>query len=251
MTDPSGHRPLPLRRLAVAGVVALACFVLPAGAQQLQHAATTDGTLLTVSAHGESTRVPDVARISTGVVTEATDAKAAMQANAAQMEQVLSAVRKAGIADRDIRTSSVNLYPQYRHEPDGSQPRISGYQASNTLDVTVRDLARLGPTIDALVATGANQVSGPHFEVSQQEQARDEARRAALATARERATMYADELGLRVQRIVHINEGTSGMRPPVPMMAMARMESASADTPIAPGESTLAVDLDVIFELGK
>ena len=105
--------------------------------------------------------------------------------------------------------------------------------------------------LDALVASGANQVNGPSFEIDQPEAAYDEARRAALDKAQARAAMYAKTLGLRVRRIVSISEG-GGFQPPMPMpmMAMARGK-AEADTAVSPGETTLTANLDVVFELGQ
>lgn len=212
-------------------------------------AATADGTLLSVSARAEASRVPDVASLSTGVVTQAADANAALKANSAQMAKVVAAIRAAGIAERDIQTSGISVQPQYRYG-DNRPPAITGYQASNTVAVKVRDVARLGEVLDALVASGANQVNGPSFEIDQPEAVYDEARREALKLARARADMYAAALGLRVRRIVSISEG-GGFQPPMPMMrAMAadvRVESA----PVAPGETTLSASLDVVFELGR
>lgn len=213
-------------------------------------AASTDGTLLTISASAEARRVPDVATLSAGVVTQAADAQAAMRDNAEQMEGVMAALRRAGIAERDIRTAGVNLHPQYRHSPEDT-PAITGYQASNTVEVTVRDIERVGPTMDALVASGANHVNGPAFSIGEPGEARDEARRAALEDARSRAEMYAGALGLRVRRIVSISEAGPGG--PVMPYAMARMESAmgGADTPISPGENVVSANLEVVFELGR
>ena len=239
-----------LRPLALATAVALGAVALSATAQTAPMQVASNGTLLSVSAHAEASRVPDIAHLSTGVVTQAADAKAAMQANATQMTRVVAAIRDAGIAERDIRTSGVNLHPQYRYA-DNQPPTITGYEARNTVDITVRKIGELGGIMDALVAVGANQINGPSFEVDDKEGAYDEARRAAIEKARARAQMYAQTLGMEVRRIVSISEGNGGFGPPVPMMAMARMDKAEAGTPIAPGESTLSVNLDVVFELGR
>lgn len=211
--------------------------------------ATSDGTLLSVSARGEARRVPDVATLSAGVVTQAADAGAALHANAAQMSRLMEAVRSAGIAERDIRTSGLGVAPQYRRG-EGQAPAISGYEATNTISLKVRDIDSLGQVIDALVASGANQVHGPQFEIGEPEEAYDDARRTALETARARARLYADALGLRVRRIASISEGGGFMPPPMPMMAMRAMDSMES-SPVSPGESTLSVTLEVVFELGR
>ena len=173
-----------------------------------------DGTLLSVSAQAEARQVPDVATLSTGVVTQASDANAAMRANATQMDKVMAAIKAAGIVNHDIRTSGISLNPQYKYVENQS-PTITGYQASNTVDIKVRDLSRLGKVLDALVASGANQVNGPSFEIDQPEPVYDQARRDALEKAQARAQMYAKALGLKVRRIVSIDEG-GGYRPPMP-----------------------------------
>jgi uncharacterized protein YggE len=244
-------RSLALRPLVLAAALAFGATAMTASAQTAAAVSSADGTLLSVSAQAEARRVPDIAMLSAGVVTQAADANAAMRANAEEMTKVVAAIRAAGIAERDIQTSGVNLNPQYRYA-ENLPPAITGYQASNNVNITVRDIAKVGKILDALVATGANQINGPSFDVDDKESAFDEARRAAVDKARARAAMYAKTLGMQVRRIVSISEG-SGFSPPrpMPMMAMAKMERAQADTPISPGESTLSVNLDVVFELGR
>jgi len=210
----------------------------------------SDATLLNVSADAESRRVPDVATLSAGVVTQAADGNAAMRQNAEQMSKVVAAIKGAGIAERDIQTSGINLNPQYDFK-DGQAPRITGYQASNNVSLKVRDIAKLGKLFDLLAAQGANQINGPTFEVDQPEPAYDEARLAALKKAQARAETYARALGLKVRRIVSISEGRSGGMRPVMMMAAAPRAKAEMDTSVSPGETTLSVNLDVTFELGK
>lgn len=212
-------------------------------------AVPADGTLLSVSARAEASRVPDVASLSTGVVTQAADANAALKANSAQMAKVVAAIRAAGIAERDIQTSGISVHPQYRYG-DNQPPVITGYQASNTVGVKLRDVARIGKVLDALVANGANQINGPSFGIDKPEPLYDRARIEALKLAQARAETYAKALGLRVRRIVSIGEGGAGM--PVPMPRMGAMKAEAFDsTPVAPGESSVSVSLDVVFELGR
>ena len=212
--------------------------------------AAPQGTLLSVSATADATRVPDVATISTGVVTQAADANAAMRANAVQMDKVMAAIRAAGIAERDIQTSGINLNPQYKYV-ENQPPSIVGYQASNNVNVKVRDLSKLGKVLDAFVANGANQINGPSFEVDKPEEAYDEARLAALKKARARADTYAAALGLNVRRIVSISEGGASLPRPMPMMRAMAMDSMAKETSVSPGEASLSVSIEVVFELGR
>ena len=237
--------------LALALATSLSGTPMTANAQSVAEPGTASpqGTLLSVSAEASAHRVPDVATLSTGVVTQAADANAALKANSAQMNKVVAAIRAAGIAERDIQTSGININPQYRYA-ENQPPTITGYQASNTVNIKVRDIAKLGEVLDALVASGANQVNGPSFEIDQPEAAYDEARQAALKKAQARAEMYAKSLGLRVRRIVSISEG-GGFRPPMPMMKAMAMDARAESAPVAPGETTLSANLDVVFELGR
>lgn len=240
-------RPLVLAIVLAFGIPMTAC-AQPQTSTAGEMPAT--GTLLSVSASADAKRVPDVATISTGVVTQATDANAAMRANAAQMDKVMAAIRAAGIAERDIQTSGINLNPNYKYV-ENAPPSIVGYQASNTVNVKVRDLSKLGKVLDTFVEQGANQVNGPSFEVDKPDEAYDEARVAALKKAQARARTYAEALGLKVRRIVSITEGGASFPRPMPMMrAMAADAGFAKETSVSPGESTLSVSVEVVFELG-
>jgi len=245
-----------MRRTATPLLLALS---LALGASMTAHAhpsspsiaAAAEGTLLNISANAEATRVPDVATLSAGVVTQAADGNSAMRQNAQQMDKVLAAIKAAGIAERDVQTRGVSLNPQYRYA-DNEAPKITGYQASNTVSLKVRDITKLGKVLDALAAQGANQINGPQFEIDQPEPVYDEARLAALKKAQTRAQTYAKSLGLQVRRIVSISENAGGGFRPMPMMrAQAAGMAMDKATPVAPGESTVSVNLDVVFELGR
>ena len=230
----------------------LAAFALSAPVAAHAQAApwpATDGTLLSVSSQAEARRAPDMATISAGVVTQAADGNAAMRQNAEQMNRVLAALKTAGVDGKDVQTSGINLNPQYRYE-DNQPPRITGYQASNTVNVKLREVAKMGKVLDALVASGANQVNGPSFGIDDPEPLYDRARLDALKAARARAETYAGALGVRVRRIVSISEGGAAMPSPMPRMAMMKAEAYDS-TPVAAGESSVSVNLDVVFELGR
>jgi uncharacterized protein YggE len=134
----------------------------PQGGAPLVVHAVADRPALNLSAYGEVRAAPDMATINFGVVTEAATAQEAMAQNAARMSQVVAALRRAGIAERDIQTSGLNLSAQYdyvQNEP----PRLRGYQANNRVTVNIYDLSRVGSTADAVVSAGVNQIDGISF----------------------------------------------------------------------------------------
>lgn len=209
----------------------------------------TEGTVLDISAEGHVTRVPDIATIRAGVTTEAPTAAAAMRENAARMARILAALKRLGVAARDIRTDSVSLNPRYRYA-EGQAAVVTGYQATNTVAVRFRDIAQSGAMLDVLVAEGANQIDGPTLTIEQSEVALDEARVSAIQSARARAALYAKAAGLSVDRIVSIAEGAANAGgPPQPPVLYARSMKDSGPTRIVAGETELSVTLSVRFLL--
>lgn len=219
-----------------------------ADAEQASITQTITGTRLDINATGEVTRVPDVAVISAGVVSRAPTASAALQDSANRMDRVLAALKRAGVADRDVQTSNVNLNAEYRY-PENQSPQLVGYTATNSVTIRFRDIRNSGKILDALVSQGSNQISGPSLVVDKPEAALDEARAKAIAIGRARADLYARSLGMRVVRVVAINESGGYYAPPAPppppMMARAEM----ASTRIEPGEQKLQVNVGMTFEL--
>lgn len=220
----------------------------PIAAQVADRPVATQGTQLDIVARGTTTRVPDMATISAGVVTQAADAAGAMRENARRMDAVIAALKRAGVADRDISTSNISLNPQYRYQ-EREAPVITGYQAANTVSVRFRDIGRAGAILDALVAQGANQINGPELSIDKPEAALDEARVDAMRQARARAELYAKAAGLSVSRILAISESPEFPQPiPMPVARMQTMD-ASAESKIVPGEQQVGVTLSVRFEL--
>ena len=207
------------------------------------------GTRLDITASGEVTRVPDVAVISAGVVTRQQTASSAIQENSSRMERVLAALKKAGVAERDVQTSSLSLSPEYRYQ-ENQPPQLVGYTASNQVSIRFRDIRNSGKILDALVAEGANQINGPSLTIDKPEAALDEARQQAIANGRARAELYARTLGKRVARVVSVSEGGGNypVPPPMPVMMEARM-AGQADTKVVPGEQKLQVSVSMVFDL--
>jgi uncharacterized protein YggE len=234
--------------LTVAALLALALPAVSAAAQENAPEAVS-GTRLNVTAEGRVTRPPDFVAITAGVTTDAPNASDAIRGNAVRMERVRAALRGAGIADRDIRTNALNLNAVSR-DVDNEPRTISGYTASNILNIRFRDIASSGRVIDALVGAGVNQINGPTLGIDRPEPALDEARTRAIATARARAELYARALGMRVKRVLTVGEinmggGGYGNFANAGVINMADL----AETEIAPGVQALIVNVTVSFEL--
>jgi uncharacterized protein len=212
--------------------------------------------IISLSGTGEVKAVPDTASINAGVVSDAKDAKSALEQNSAAMNELFKELKSAGIADRDIQTTNFNISPVYEpYTPKKPQPqrrRIIGYQVSNGVTVRVRDLARLGDLIDRMTVAGANRMNGIGFFVDKTENLLEEARRKAMADVRRKADLYADGLGVKLKRVLTISESVSspGPRPyrSSGMVALAKSAAREA-APVAAGEQTLSIRLSVTWEL--
>jgi uncharacterized protein YggE len=236
-------------------LLAAACLAgaaLPVAAEAQQAPTITQtiaGTRLDVNATGEVTRVPDLAIITSGVVTRSATASGAIQQAATRMARVREALRQAGIADRDIQTSNLSLNPEYIYA-NNQPPKLNGYTATNQLSIRFRDIENTGKILDALVKEGANQINGPNLTIDKPEAALDEARAKAVAVGRARADLYARSLGMRVVRLVSVNESGGSYPVPPPMPMYARAEAAqAADTKLDAGEQKLQINVAMTFEL--
>ena len=219
-------------------------------AQSVEPMIPASGTVLDVRAEGRTTRTPDLATIRAGVVSQAPTAAAALADNAQRMARVLAALKRAGIAVRDIATANVGLSPQYRYA-ENQPPVITGYQATNTVAIRFREVARSGTILDTLVAQGANQIDGPNLSLADPDSALDEARVDAVKRARAKAELYARAAGLSVARVVSIDEAgqnDGGGGNPMPQL-MVRKMAADSSTQVAAGETDVTVSLSVRFLL--
>lgn len=232
---------------------ALGLVAVPAAAQAQVPVSSApvmiDGALLTIASDGETKLAPDLATINIGVVTQGATAEAALSANTAKMNAVVAAIKRAGVADRDIQTSNLSVNPQYTYG-ENVPPKLNGYEANNQVTVKVRVLTNVGKVVDSVVNVGGNQVNGISFGLDDDTKAMDAARTAAVKKARARAELYASAAGLKVDRIVSISEGAMATPPyPMPMMAQARMVGNGAPPPVAPGELTVTANVTVSFLL--
>jgi len=160
-------------------------------------------------------------------------------------------LKRAGIADKDIQTSSISLNPEYRYD-NNQPPQLTGYRASNNVNVKFRDLKRTGAILDALVKEGANQTSGPSLTIDKPDAAYDEARVKAIANGQAKAELYAKALGKRVVRLLSVTESGANVPPPMPMPYASDIVVTGArvaKTEIDPGTQNLQVSVSMSFEL--
>ena len=201
---------------------------------------------ISVTGEASVSVAPDLAEIDGGVSTEARTAREASDANNRAMAAILPALKAAGIADADIQTSRLSLFPQSAPTRPNGPMQITGYRASNRVTIRIRDVAKVAGTIVALVAAGANEIGGINFMVSQESKALDEARVKAIEDARRKAEIYAKAANIRLGAPISISE--EGSNGPVPMRAAFK---AGAPAQMAPGEETLRVSVSVSYEIVK
>lgn len=236
----------PFTSLAIAGLFALVPILGAATMSSAEAQEKRAGRWIMVAGHGSVEAPPDGAEITTGVVSEAATARAALTANSAAMRKVIDGLKVAGIDAKDIQTQQFQISPRYRTYKDRSSQEIEGYIVRNQVEVKVRDIARLGEILDQVVTLGANQASSINFLVSDAEKRKDAARKLAVENAMHRARLLAESAGAKLGPVLTITEEVMGPRPPRPMVA----RSMSAESvPIEGGSETLSVRVEVAFGL--
>ncbi len=202
---------------------------------------------LSLSATAEVRLAPDYAQVSSGVVSRADTAQAAMRANSQAMAAVFAALREAGVAESDMQTSQLSVSPVYsdRREPGQIELNIIGYEARNTVTAKVTDTDRTGAVIDAMVEAGANNINNVTFGSDNTEDAMDEARRQAIANLLAKAELFADAAGFELCGIRRMGEAHMGS--PQPVMMRASFAEDMAATPVAAGQLTLNASVNADF----
>ena len=247
-----------LSLIFVAQAASQELIVTAAGAQQTGRAADAGGpqaaagaTRVVVSGDALVQARPDTARISLAVVTQAQSALAAQQENARRSEAMVRALRAAAGAGAEVETSGYSLQPQYTYR-ENQTPVIRGYEGRNTVTVTLGDLSKVGPVIDAATAAGANNIDNLAFTLRRDEPARDQALAAATREALRKAQVMAVALGGRVGRIVELQEASIG-RPPVPVYDMAQARGMAAKameaTPVEIGTLDIRAQVQLVAEI--
>lgn len=236
------------RYLAAAAVLVLP--VWPAMAAEVVIQAQNPVVELTINETVQS--APDSAQVGAGVQVRAATASEAMRQNAVQMEKVIARLRQLGIKPEDIQTSNFGLNPQYQYRNDNQPPLFLGYEATNQVSVKLRDLAKIGGTLDALVQAGANNLYGPNFLLENDEAAKASARRTAFDRAKAQAGEYARLAGFSGLKLLEVSESFAQVSPMQRDAVMAAAPRAgAAKTPIEPGQVGTSVTVTVKYELTR
>jgi uncharacterized protein len=231
------------RALWITATLLAASALAGVGAPALIHAESTDPKPGTISVDGSGSveTKPDTATTSFGVVTQGATAQEAMAENSAAMKKVIDALKLAGVPAKDLQTQYVSLDPRY----DNQGREILGYNASNTVSAVVRDLAQVGPVIDAGIAAGANNVSGPSLSREDRDELYHEALEKAVADAKAKAEVLAKAAGVTVGAVQSMTESPqSGGPMPIAFGAMR-----AADAPIETGTTQITAAVRVVFTL--
>ena len=225
--------------LLLAGVLLVAAAIAGVAQPRLGRSATpVAGTLITVTGNGTVDATPDRASFNFGVTSRGATAAEALTRNSSEARAIIDALKRAGVDSVDIQTTQVSLWPQT--SSDGT--RITGYQASNSVQVTA-GLGRSGALVDAAVGAGANNVDGPNLDTADKSSLYGQALKKAIGDARTKAQALADGAGITLGSMVKVREGDSSAQP-VPMYAAAR---DAASVPIEAGTQQIQASVTVTF----
>jgi len=224
------------------------------------HGLMTPDRQVHVTGMAKVTVPPDIAEVWVGVNTSKPTALEASTANNAAMTDLIEAIKKRGVAARDIRTSSVSISPQYSHPtdavpglpPEMTVPKVVGYEVSNVVQITTRDLPRIGELLDSALHAGSNQLQGVYFRIENREAVLATLRTRAFDDAKAKAEVYAKQSGMTLGPVTQISEAEPGWLGspggPGPMMAPAPVAPGSS-MPVNPGEHEVSLSVAVSYEL--
>lgn len=229
----------------LAVLVLMACSPLQASSA-LAHDEAQKRTISLVGT-GAIKTTPDKVDISTGVTSEATSAREALDKNTGAMTKVVEALKGEGIDPKDIQTTNFSVGPIYEQKADGRAPVVVGYRVNNQVRITLHDTGKLGAILDKVVTLGANQIDSIEFGVEEPEALKDEARKLALKNVTDNAKLYAEAAGVGLGPVLSISEEESSYQPRF-APAATRMEM-SKDVPIEAGTASVEVRVRVAWEI--
>lgn len=228
----------------------LATMASPVAAAEIQ--LQSQGPVVELSVSETVKARPDLALVGAGVTSQAPTAVAAMQNTATAMEAVVRRIKALGIGDEDIQTTGIELGAQYDYDQARQRQVFRGYQASNRVNVTLRKVPDTGRVLDALVAAGATDISGPSFSIDDDTAPRAQARKAALDKAKRQAEEYARWAGYAGVRLIQVSEAINPGAPiPYAIRTMDVAEGKVATSPVEPGLVGTMVTVNVTYEMTR
>ena len=236
-------------KFSLTAVLLVAIVAMPVQAADVQIVA--QNPVIELSVYEEVEAKPDVVTIGAGVTTDAPTAVAALRDNSLAMRRVIERIKAAGVAERDIQTSGLNLSARYDYEERTRRQVFRAYQARDTVSVKFRDVQTVGPILDALVAAGASDINGPDFSVEDDERYKAAARRNAMERAKRQALEYARGAGYSNAKLLRVSEALTGRARPESgeiIVTAARIGGASSP-PIEPGVIGTGVTVSVTYEM--
>lgn len=235
-------------KVSLVAVLLAATIAPPIFAADVQIVAQNPVIELSVSEQVKS--VPDTASFSTGVQSKAATATQALRDNSRKAKILVDKLRSLGVAGKDIQTTGISLNADYRYDRPSQENRFVGYQVSNQVQATIRDISKLGMILDAMVSDGgATNLNGPHFSIEDDNEVKKLARERALANAKGQAMSYARAEGYSGVRVISISEGLRNVsQGPMPMVRSMAAED-SMNVPIAPGQVGTTISLNITYEM--
>jgi len=206
---------------------------------------------ISISGVGQIAAAPDMAEVSASVVTKRKTSAEALVQNSATMRTVIAGLKADGIEAKDIQTTTFGIEPIHAWT-EGKRRELEGYEATNSIEVDVRDLKRLGPVIDKMIALGVNHINGVNFDHAQKDELLDEARLAAMQNARHRAELLAKATGAKLGAAIIVEEITRdfprrSFQDDVTMLAIGGRIGDSV--PFEAGTDMVQVKVHVTWEL--
>jgi uncharacterized protein len=228
----------------IVAIAALSAHAGPVAGAPSPSADTPAANTITVSASGKVSLVPDVAHVSLGVTVTKATVKATRAEAASRMSDIIAAIKALGVADADIQTVGLNLYPQYTN---GSSTKIVGYTLSNQVQITIRDLDKADDVVDTATSKGVTDVNGISFDVADPAKALNDARASAVAAAQASAAAMATAAHVTLGSVVSITDASA----PSPIYYGARLGAIAPDaaTPIQPGSQDISANVTVVFAI--
>jgi uncharacterized protein len=203
---------------------------------------------MTVTGVGKITLTPNLAYISVGVHTEQTDVNEALASNTAQAQKVADALKGLNVDIKDIQTTSFNVYPQKNYGPNGEVVETV-YVVDNSIYITVRDLSKLGQILNEVVSSGANNINGINFDVSNRDEAISQARKAAIDDAKKQADELAKAAGVTLGPVQTLNISSNPTPLPVYEAKGGAGMSAGANVPVSAGQMIIEIDVSITYAL--